>query len=145
MIGFPFHGDQKYNAIRIKYKGYGLAMNIFEFTADELLSNILKILNDQAYTVRVSQASEIFKSAVENPVERAASGIEHVAKFGDEHLRSAGKDLPMYQYLLLDVLATLAAACVIPIVVLYKMTRFCFKKGWMLQRQFNNDNAKKCK
>jgi UDP:flavonoid glycosyltransferase YjiC (YdhE family) len=35
MIGFPLLGDQEHNGKRLEYKGYGVTMNIFQFTADE--------------------------------------------------------------------------------------------------------------
>jgi len=135
MIGFPILGDQKYNSIRLEHKGYGLAMNIFEFTAEQLFSNIQRILTDREYANRVSRASEIFKSAAEKPAERAARWVEHVMEFGGNHLRSAGSDLSLYQYLMLDVLATFAASFVILAVVLYKIVKLFVRKCRVIRKR----------
>src|SRR6218665_400166 len=82
MIGFPLHSDEPYNAMRIQYKGYGIAMDIHDFTSDELYNNIVKVLTNSSYKDRVSLASEIFRSEPQRPAERAAFWIEHVIKFG---------------------------------------------------------------
>ena len=105
MIGFPLTGDQPYNAARLMVKGYGIAMELFTFTADELLSNVRQIIGDKSFRERTMLASKIFKSRPETPSERAANWIEHVIQFGGEHLRSGGMDLSAYQFYLLDVLA----------------------------------------
>ena len=56
------------------------------------------------YKQNIQKASEIFKSAPQSPSERAAYWIEHVARFGNNHLRPAGNEMSWWQYLLLDVL-----------------------------------------
>jgi len=122
MIGFPFLGDQHYNALRLEYKGYGIAMNVLEFTSDELHFNILKILTDPNYKSRIALASEIFRSAPQRPAERAAFWIEHVLKFGSDHLQSAGKDLNFFQYFMLDILAVLISVAVILTILVVKIS-----------------------
>jgi len=62
MIGFLLLGDQPYNARRLKYKGYRIAMDIHSFTADELHQNVVKVLTDNFFRDRVKSASEIFRS-----------------------------------------------------------------------------------
>ena len=123
MIGFPVLGDQYYNAIRIDYKGYGLSMDLHDFTAEQLLDNIHKILGDKSYKERVMKASEIFRNQVQSPVERAAIWIEHVCRFGGDHLRSAGNDLPLYSYLMFDILAFLLVTLHILIYLLYRLLK----------------------
>jgi UDP:flavonoid glycosyltransferase YjiC (YdhE family) len=105
MIGFPLLGDQEYNALRLVKKGYGIAMNVYDFTADEMNSNMRQILDNPAYKQRIAKAAEIFRSAPMSPVETVVYWIEHVCKFGGDHLRSGGHDLPLYAYWMFDVLA----------------------------------------
>src|ERR1700733_7480803 len=118
MIGFPFLSDQHYNALRMEYKGFGIAMNVKKITSDELYNNIMKILNDPAYKRRISLASEIFRSAPQRPAERAAYWIEHVIKFGSDHLQSSGKDLDFFQFYMLDAVAMCLAVGVLLLVLL---------------------------
>jgi len=128
MIGFYLLGDQLYNAKRLDHKGYGLSMNLYDFTADQLLDNIHKILGDKSYKERVMKASEIFRSQVQSPVERATFWIEHVCRFGGDHLRSAGNDLPLYSYLMLDILAFILITLHVLVYLLYKLLKLIVNK-----------------
>jgi len=135
MIGFPLLGDQPYNAKRLEYKGFGIAMDIHGFTTEDLYKNIRTILTDQSYKDRVQHASDIFKSAKETPAERAAYWVEHVTKFGGEHLRSAGNDLNIYQYLLLDVLFVISIIVTSFVVCVWKIIRFVVRKCCYMQKK----------
>jgi len=127
MIGFPLYADQGYNALRIVHKGYGIAMNIYDFTADQLQSNMEKILTDPSYMERITAASDIFRSARERPAERAVDWIEHICRFGGDHLRSAGNDLALYEYLLVDVVAMLCLCALLLVVVIFKIIKVIFR------------------
>ena len=128
MIGFPMFIDQPYNAKRLAYKGYGLSMDFQDFTADELLDNINTVLGDKSYKERIMKASEIFRSQDQSPVERATFWIEHVCRFGGDHLRSAGNDLPLYSYLLLDVLAFILVVLRVFVYLLCRLLRMIVNK-----------------
>jgi len=127
MIGFPITGDQPANANRLNYKGYGIGMDVHDFTAEQLLENIKKILTDDSYKKRITLASEIFRSERESPAEKAAYWIEHVTKFGGDHLRSAGNDLSLYQYLMLDILFVLLLVVIIAILLVFVIVRFVYR------------------
>jgi len=135
MIGFPVLGDQYYNAIRNDYKGYGLTMDLHDFTAEQLFDNIHKILGDKSYKERVMKASEIFRNQVQSPMERATFWIEHICRFGGDHLRSAGNDLPMYSYLMLDILAFILITLHILIYLFFIITRFILRKCCAQRKQ----------
>jgi len=141
MIGFYLMGDQIYNAKRLDHKGYGVSMNLYDFTADELLANIHKILGDKSYKERVMKASEIFRSQVQSPVERAVFWIEHICRFGGDHLRSAGNDLPLYSYLMLDILAFILITLHIFIYLLYRLLKLIVNK--CREHAASNNTSKK--
>ena len=126
MIGFPVSAfaDQVHNARRLDHKGYGLTMDLCDFTDVLLLHNIRKILEDKSYKDRVVKASEIFRSQAQSPVEKATFWIEHVCRFGGDHLRSAGNDLPLYSYLVLDVLAVLLTTLFLAFYLLFRLVIF---------------------
>jgi|SRR6218665_972827 len=121
MIGFPLHSDEPYNAMRIQYRGYGIALDFRDFTSDEFYNKIVEVLTNSSYKDRVSLASKIFRSEPQSPAERAAFWIEHVIKFGSDHLQSAGKDLNFFQYFLLDILATFALVVVVSVFLAWKV------------------------
>jgi len=141
MIGFPLLGDQLYYAKRLDRKGYGLSMDLHDFTADQLLDNMHKILGDNSYKERVAKASEIFRSQFQSPVERATFWIEHVCRFGGDHLRSAGNDLPLYSYLMLDILAFMLIILHILVYLLYRLLKLIVNK--CCGRITSNNTSKK--
>jgi len=147
MIAFPILGDQLYNARLLENKGYGKRIEICDFTADQLLDNIHKVLGDRSYKERVMKASEIFQNQAHSAVERATFWIEHVCRFGGDHLRSAGDDLPLYSYLMLDVLAFYFIVVCVLIYLLYRLIRFfayklfCGSSTCKHNKNNNNNNS----
>src|SRR6218665_1130723 len=103
MIGFPLFTDQHVNCNRAYKKGFGLVMDIIRFTPDELLANIQEVLNNPKYRSTIVKASEVFRDQPMHPRERGAFWVEHVIKHGGKHLRMLSMDLPLYQFLMLDV------------------------------------------
>ena len=111
IICLPIFGDQHYNARRIHRKGYGHYFNIAKFTGEMLVSAINEILHNPAYQQTITKASKIFKSRPLTPVKRAAWWIDHVMKYGGDHLHPAVADLPYYKFLLLDIIASALIVC----------------------------------
>ena len=132
IICLPIFGDQHYNAMRMHRKGYGLYLNIAKFTADTLTSAVDEILTNPSYQQNITKASNIFKSRPMTPSQRAAWWIDHVIKYGGNHLHPAVTDLPYYQFLMLDVLAGFMFVFVLVLVafdLLYRcIRRRCFRK-----------------
>lgn len=63
---------------------------------------IAKLLHDPKYASKAKECSIVFRERPESPMETAM----YVIKFrGAHHLRSAGRDLSWYSYLLLDIAA----------------------------------------
>ena len=104
MIGFPLFGDQPHNAFRMVDHGYGIDMNILTFTADELVDNIHRVLDEKAFKMAIQKASDIVKSRPMTAQDTAAYWVEHVLKHGGEHLQTGAMDMPLYQFLMLDIL-----------------------------------------
>ncbi|KAI0213331.1 UDP-glucuronosyltransferase 2B15, partial [Lamellibrachia satsuma] len=104
MIGFPLFSDQHHNAFRMVDHGYGIDMNILTFTANELVNNIHKVLHEKSFKMATQKASDILKSRPMTTQDTAAYWVEHVLKYGGEHLRTGAMDMPLYQFLMLDIL-----------------------------------------
>ena len=103
MIGFPILADQHFNARRIEYKGYGTFMNIHGFSADDLVKTIDRVLMNSSYAENLERGSGVFRDRPDNPRQRVVYWMEHLVKYGGNHLRSSAMDMPWYSYLLLDV------------------------------------------
>ena len=105
MLGFPLFAEQSLNCQRARAKGFGLTMNIHNFTSEELFDNIREMLNNNTYSDTVKRSSAILRDEPLFGPEKAAHWIEHVVKYGSAHLRSPAMDLPLYRFLMLDVVA----------------------------------------
>jgi hypothetical protein len=127
MLGFPLFGDQPHNAIMIQDKGYGLAMKMKEFTANELLVNLGKILNSRTYHKTVKKASRILKSRPMTARQTTAYWVEHVMEFGDSHLRGPALSMPYYQYAMWDIYAVVMVALVLLAISVAHIVRFTYK------------------
>jgi len=121
MIGFPLFAEQGQNCIRAVEKGYGLQMDIHKFTADELVDNILNVIYRGPYKKTIGRVSEIWRDEPTSPRERATYWVEHVIKYGGRHLRGPAMDMPLYQFLMLDVIGFTVA---LSLLVLFLIKRF---------------------
>ncbi|KAL8579437.1 hypothetical protein ACOMHN_026802 [Nucella lapillus] len=110
MVSSPLFADQFYNAKRAQVKGFSETVDLKTTTAEEMLSTVMKVATDERYKQAIGKASELFRIEFGIPVERAAFWLDHVMKYGGAHMRSAGQDIPFYQFLGLDVLIVFTVA-----------------------------------
>ncbi|KAL8603359.1 hypothetical protein ACOMHN_039722 [Nucella lapillus] len=104
IVAAPIFSDQGYNAQRIRTKGFGEIVDIKTVSAEELKDAILKVAFTERYKQSISKASELFKIEFGVPMEKAAFWLDHVMKYGADHMRSAGQDMHYYQFLGIDVI-----------------------------------------
>ena len=78
MIVMPLFTDHFDNAQRILEKGYGIRLNPYYCTDQELLNSIEKLLNDKELNERLSVASKRMLSS--DSIQRAAELIENLVK-----------------------------------------------------------------
>lgn len=107
IIGFPLFADQHLNCRSASRKDFGLILDIHSFTADELYATIIEVIKNSTYKQTMKRVSSIFRDQPMSPQERAVYWIEHVTKHGGSHLRPSAIDLPLHQFLMLDILAVL--------------------------------------
>ena len=62
MIVLPFQADEFDNAQRVQETGFGLRLDPYNFTGNELIDAIEKLLYDYPLSVRLEQASKRIKS-----------------------------------------------------------------------------------
>jgi len=107
MLGFPLYAEQVRNCQKVVNRGFGLELSFHDFTPEQLVDAIHKILENKTYASTIEKYSHIMKSESMTGREKAAYWIDHVIKFGGKHLRSVIMDMPLYQVLMLDVIAVL--------------------------------------
>lgn len=109
IVGLPVYGDQPVNALKMQAKEYGIKLNIAGLTSKELVSAINTVLNTPSFKHNIAKASALFKSRKNTPAMRAVWWIDHVIKYGGDHLRPPVMNIPFYQFLMLDVIAGILA------------------------------------
>ncbi|XP_025115639.1 UDP-glucuronosyltransferase 2B33-like [Pomacea canaliculata] len=133
VVATPIFADQSYNAERMRVKGFAEIVDLNTVSTDELYTTIVQVATNKSYKQAITKASELFKIEFGVPVEKAAFWLNHVMKYGGDHLRSSGHEFPFYQFACWDVYAFLFAsallAFLIAVLSLYKLFFFLRSKS----------------
>ncbi|XP_065199764.1 UDP-glucosyltransferase 2-like [Planococcus citri] len=110
VIGVPFMLDQFQNANILVERGVGIYVDYFSMNKESLIDAIEEITKNNKYRENIIKWSKIIQDRPMSPLDEALYWTEYVLKHqGAPHLRIAAADMPLYQYLLLDVLASILA------------------------------------
>lgn len=119
MVTVPFFGDQDHNAKNIVQLGIGINLSYNNLTMENLLNALNQVIYNISYKENAIQASKIFRDRPKSPMETAAYWTEYIIRHGGApHLQSAAKELNIFQYLLLDVVAVLLVFSIIVLAIL---------------------------
>lgn len=92
------------------------------------------------YQNNVKKIVELAKDQPMTGLERAIWWTEYVIRHkGAKHLRSPAIDLPLYQYLLLDIIAFLLAVLVICTYILFKLLKVVLKTIGLLRAKIKKE------
>ncbi|XP_017482511.1 PREDICTED: UDP-glucuronosyltransferase 2B4-like isoform X2 [Rhagoletis zephyria] len=106
LLCIPFFGDQHRNAMKVTRAGYARTLSFDTITSEDLVHNIRMLINDDIYKRKAMEASRLFRDNPTIALQEASFWLEYVIRHnGAIHLKSHGAYMPLYQYLLLDVLA----------------------------------------
>nr|WHM27959.1 UDP-glycosyltransferase family 466 member D1 [Frankliniella occidentalis] len=110
MLGIPLFADQGVNMDM--YKGLGVAdyVNRLTMTRESFLAALKEMTTNKRYRERAREVEVLHKDRPRSAADEAVWWVEYVVRHrGAPHLRPRCADMPLYQYLLLDVVAFLAA------------------------------------
>ncbi|CAG9769186.1 unnamed protein product [Ceutorhynchus assimilis] len=120
VLAIPVFGDQFINANKAVRYGYGLVLPYHDdqnFNADTLTRLVRELLTNPIYQENAKRRSRIFNDRPLKPMANAVYWLEYVLKHdGAEHLKVAGRKLPLYEYLMLDVVGVIL---VLIMIILY--------------------------
>ncbi|KAJ9577493.1 hypothetical protein L9F63_005936, partial [Diploptera punctata] len=123
LVVIPLFGDQFLNAESYVSKGIAVRLDYNEITETSALSAIRTALSKK-YKDAAMKISAAFRDRPQSALDTAVFWTEYVIRHkGASHLRSAAVDLPLYQYLLLDVIAVLTVVIAIISYLLYIILR----------------------
>jgi glucuronosyltransferase len=128
MIGVPLFAEQGWNCVRARQKGIALCLDLLTFTADELHNTVQELIDNATYRSNIRRLSGILHDAPMDGCQKAGFWINHVMKYGGEHLRSPALDQPQYQFLMFDVII------IILLVTLATTTASYLTCTWLLKK-----------
>lgn len=126
LLVLPLLGDQPDIAQRVVEKGIGLKLDVTKITSNSVFESIKSILENPSYQNNINKLSVMFRDRPDTPRERAAFWIEHVLKYGADHLRSPVHDLNFIQLNMIDVHAFLMSCLLLIFTITYHVTKFVF-------------------
>eukprot|EP00057_Strongylocentrotus_purpuratus_P032150 XP_786767.3 PREDICTED: UDP-glucuronosyltransferase 2C1 isoform X1 [Strongylocentrotus purpuratus] len=127
MLLMPLGGDQPPNAHLVAAKGMGLALDVNDLDEDRIRTSIRTLLNDESYKINAKRASGILRDQLASPLDTAVFWIEHVVKYGGDHLRLRSTEMGFIQLNSLDVVAFLVVLLLIGLYIDYLMIRGCYR------------------
>uniref|UniRef100_A0A1B6K457 UDP-glucuronosyltransferase n=1 Tax=Homalodisca liturata TaxID=320908 RepID=A0A1B6K457_9HEMI len=108
LIGLPFFADQYLNVKGMVSLGAAIQLLMDDLSEENIGAAIKEVINNPKYTENIRRLSRQFRDRPMSAMETAVYWIEYVIRHqGALHLRPASVSLPLYQYLLLDVIAVL--------------------------------------
>ena len=122
MIGIPLFADQPTNMKLYRSLGIAEILDRFTMTKESTFETLKKVTSEKRYRERAREVAALFRDRPRQAADEAVWWTEYVVRnHGAKHLRPLGADLPLYQYLLLDVVAFLAACALLTVFVLWRI------------------------
>ena len=103
MVTIPVFGDQFYNGQRVSSRGFGKVVDYRSMKTEDLLAAIKEVLSNPSYKEGISSCSEKFH-AMPNTADTLTYWVDHVVKFGGDHLKPKYIKMPMWKFFGLDIL-----------------------------------------
>ncbi|CAD5126623.1 DgyrCDS14708 [Dimorphilus gyrociliatus] len=103
VLVLPLPADSMDNSVRFKRHG---ALEILPFHTkgvSSLNEYIFKMLKVKSYSESARRVSSLLNSQKPKPLEKAVYWIEHILKFGGNHLRHSAIDMPAYKLYNIDL------------------------------------------
>ncbi|XP_076461779.1 2-hydroxyacylsphingosine 1-beta-galactosyltransferase-like [Babylonia areolata] len=113
VLDLPLLYDQVQNAKAVHRKGFGLYLHIREMTADDMVRAVTELTHNPSYRATISRASRLYRELYGVPRETASYWLDHVMTYGGHYMRSSGQEMPLYQFLLVDVLLIVGLGLVV--------------------------------
>ncbi|KAG8285771.1 hypothetical protein J6590_073816 [Homalodisca vitripennis] len=127
MIGIPLFADQYVNIENIVRRGAGIQLDYDDLSEEKIRVAVNEIVHNPKYKDNMRELSRQFRDRPMTPLQTAVYWTEYVIRHqGAPHLRPASVSMPLYQYLLLDVIVVLAVLLASVFLVLYWLIRFTF-------------------
>ncbi|XP_077863640.1 UDP-glucuronosyltransferase 2B33-like, partial [Saccoglossus kowalevskii] len=126
-IGMALFAEQLENVERLVNKGMAISLDSKSFTEDDVYNAVKKAIEDPRYKDNAARLSSIQRDTPMPPGDTAVYWVEHILKFGGDHLKPASLELNLVQYLLLDIAVFLLIVVAIVIIIAKLVMKQIFK------------------
>jgi len=124
LVGLPAIADQEDNVSKLVRLGVAKQLSINDFTSESLREAIIEVAENKRYSKRIKEIRDIAFDQPMTGLERAVWWCEYVIRNkGAPALRSVLADVPLYEYLLLDVILVVLAALAVLLFVVRNLVR----------------------
>ncbi|KAL9929451.1 UDP-glycosyltransferase UGT5-like isoform 1-T1 [Glossina fuscipes fuscipes] len=108
MVALPLFGDQGSNAAKVVASGYGLELDVFNLTNDQLGFAINEVLTNPFYRTNIQQFSRLYRDRPLTARQSVAFWTNYVIRnHGAAHMQSPLVHMNFIQSLNIDVIASL--------------------------------------
>nr|CAI5838450.1 unnamed protein product [Callosobruchus analis] len=120
MVAIPFIYEQSQNARLLVEKGIGLVLDKDNITKEALKDAILEVIENPKFKRNVVELGNLSKDMERPGLEKAVWWTEYCLRNkGAKHLKSPATDIPLYQFLMLDVIAAVFALLLTVIIIAF--------------------------
>nr|XP_026497758.1 UDP-glucuronosyltransferase 2B20-like [Vanessa tameamea] len=124
VIGIPMLGDQWYNVEKFVHHKIGLQLDITTLTEKEFKDAITTVIEDKSYKNNIIRLRTLMREFPVKPLDNAIWWIEHVLKYGGEHLQSPAVRMSWTEYYEINLVLIVLAILVVILVLLSYVLRF---------------------
>ncbi|XP_026314878.1 UDP-glucuronosyltransferase 1-1-like [Hyposmocoma kahamanoa] len=139
MLVVPLYADQALNAHAMSDRGVARTIILRDSTVESWTETLSDLLRNPKYTENSLKLRDIFLDRPMSPLDMGVYWIEYVLRHkGAAHLRSPVLDLPLPQYLLLDVVILCIAITLMTLFILHTLFRYlCTRciKWWPFEKK----------
>ncbi|XP_015437121.1 PREDICTED: UDP-glucuronosyltransferase 2B1-like [Dufourea novaeangliae] len=106
VLGMPVFADQNTNVNLLVQYGVAKSLDLSHLTKETFKQAVTEIITNRKYKENVTKLRDLFRDLPYQPMEHATWWIEHVIRHkGAKHLRSGSRDLDLWKFHHLDILA----------------------------------------
>ncbi|XP_032521849.2 UDP-glucosyltransferase 2-like [Danaus plexippus] len=142
VIGIPMLGDQWYNVEKYTYHKIGMQLDITTLTENELKNAINTLINDKSYKTNMLKLRAVMREYPINPLNLTVWWIEHVIKYGGDHLTAPAANMSWVEYyevkLVLVIFSILVTVLVVLVFIILLVLYYVFNKCRMIIKVKSN-------
>ncbi|VEN54708.1 unnamed protein product [Callosobruchus maculatus] len=143
MVAIPFIPEQRRNARMLVEKGIGLSLDKDNVTKEALKDAILEVVKNTKFKRNVVELGNLSKDMERPGLEKAVWWIEYCLRNkGAKHLKSPATELPLYQFFLLDVIATVFAVLLTLVIIAFLFMKIIIRFVRFIMRIVCRKNTK---